>query len=295
MRNATLVISVDSLPEDLKKNRRRLGRFKGEITKIKNSTLQELDNLVSSKLSSKEGKYYRRNVEVVDHAPNLGFTIGIDTSEGTMRRLEYGYKSYYLWDKISPAKAKRTKKDKKVYYDIPFKYYLLRNLGRGRSYTLYDYKRKPPEGSPHLFLVSNLRAFRYREATAYNKRGTAIAFTPYKQTTRSIPTKFKGPWFRFDKEMAATWRRRGYEETTGLKAEHLFGGVISGTVQTIKRGPNAGKQRMIYTHLVVFRRMDETNKGHFFIMGRKGLRAIDAMRKKLDSEFNKLMTRISGE
>jgi len=294
MSSATLHISVDSLPEDLKKNRRKLGRLKGDITKIKNSALQDLENLISSRLSHREGKYYRRNIEVIDHSPNLGFTIGIDTSEGLMRRLEYGYKSFYLWDKIDPSKAKRTKKDKKVYYDIPFKYYLLRNLGRNKSYTLYDYKRKPPEGSPHLFLVGSMRASRFREATEYNRRGTAVAFTPYKSTTKTIPTKFKGPSFRFDKEMAATWRERGYETITGLKAEHLFGGAISGTVQTIKRGPNAGKQRMIYTHLVVFRRMDETNKGHFFIKGRRGLRAISTVSKKIEAELNGLQHRIAG-
>lgn len=207
--------------------------------------------------------------------------------------MEYGYKSYYLWDKIDPSKAKRTKKDNKIYYDIPFKYYLLRNLNKDRPYTLYD-RKKPAERSPHLFLVESMRASRFREATAYNRRGTAVAFTPYKSTTKTIPTKFKGPSFRFDKEMAATWRERGYETITGLKAEHLFGGAISGTVQTIKRGPNAGKQRMIYTHLVVFRRMGETNKGHFFIKGRRGLRAISTVSKKIEAELNGLQHRIAG-
>lgn len=293
MNSTTLQISVDSLPEDLKKNRRKLGRLKGDITKIKNSALQDLENLVSSRLSHREGKYYRRNIEVTDHSPNLGFTIGIDTSDGTMRRLEYGYKSFYLWDKINPAKAKRTKKDNKIYYDIPFKYYLLRNLNRYRPYTLYD-RKKFVERSPHLFLVGSMRASRFREATEYNRRGTAVAFTPYKSTTKTIPTKFKGSEFRFSKEMAATWRERGYETVSRLKAEHLLGGIISGTVQTIKRGPNAGKQRMIYTHLVVFRRMDETNKGHFFIKGRRGLRAISTISKKIESELNKLQHRIAG-
>ena len=37
-------------------------------------------------------------------------------------------------------------------------------------------------------------------------------------------------------------------------------------------GDQMQERRMIYTHLVVFRRMDEKNKRHFFIMGRTGLR-----------------------
>lgn len=291
MNSVTLQISVDSLPDDLKKNRRKLGRLKGDITKLKKATLSELDSLVVSKLSPREGKYYRKNISVTDH--DLGFTIDFDVSDPTMRRLEYGYRSFYLWDKIDPSKAKHSKKDNKVYYDIPFKYYLLRRLNTNRPYSLYN-QSKFVERSPHKFLTENMRASRFREATAYNRKGAPVAFTPYKSTTRTLPTKFKGPSFRFDREMATTWEERGYEKISKLSAKQLMGGVISGTIQTIKRGKNAGQQRMIYTHLVVFRRMDENNKSHFFIRGRKGLRAMSTLNKKIEAELQKLQQRVGG-
>lgn len=291
MSSVTLQLSVDSLPEDLRKNRRKLGKLKGDITKLKKTALSELDSLVNSRLSPRESKYYHKNITVTNH--DLGFTIDFDVSNDIMRRLEYGHRSFYLWDKIDPAKAKRTKEDKKVYYDIPFKYYLLRSLGTKRSYSLYN-QSKFIERSPHLFLTESMRASRFREATKYNRKGMATTFTPYKSTTKTIPTKFQGPKFRFDKEMAATWEARDYEKISKLKAKQLTGGVISGTRQTIKRGKNAGQQRMIYTHLVVFRRLDENNKSNFYIKGRKGLQAIKAVNKKIEAALNNLQQRAGG-
>ena len=135
---------------------------------------------------------------------------------------------------------------------------------------------------------------RFSEVTSSGKMGSNPTSTSYKSTSKPLASKFKGSEFRFSEEMASSWKARGFEKTTGLTARQLMGAYISGTVQTIRFGKNQGQQRMIYTHLVAFKRMDESNKHLFYIKGRQGLHAIKQLNKLLDNSINHITMQVAG-
>lgn len=266
MGKSVINISTRRLSKDLKRNIKLVSKIKNEIANLKDYTLNEIDNAIQSRLSIREAQYYKKHLNITDKPGGLGFSIGFDHTNSLMRRLEYGHNSFRLWSRISPEKAKYTKKDKKPYYDIPIAYYLRIGSKTGSSYNL----------APALnFLSQNLRASRFRTLEKPKQ------YTPYTTTTKRISKRFQGSKFRFDAEMASSWKSSGLEESTGIKANQLLGAAISGTLQTIKKGKNVGGQRMVYTHLVKFRRMSEKNKHLFVIPKRRGAHAISNTSFKL--------------